>query len=297
MSRGAGWPQRISLNSDAERSDASLLGFDVLSDLVTSLISNPENETPFVIGIHGPWGSGKSTLMRTVRKKLDGADGRRTQTVWFNAWKHSNEEALLAALFVEVIRQIEGNSFQDKLETLALKYKVKWPVVGGWISRWLTAKTVDLSELIEKSVTTRLRSGDKPRPSSCKRYLGGCQGILLVEEQTRRKGLSLADGGGVGEGGPRHRRPDLALGQRMGSVGQHGTPSGQHPRIWYRFDDSRQELPARQEPLRTLRHGRKRLAVDGRLLAGEFIQRRSGQQEVRNRQGRCLVRSYGRSTL
>ncbi len=56
--------------SDSPVTDSNLFGFDVYAETISELIVNKENKTPLVIGIHGPWGSGKTSLMETVRTYL-----------------------------------------------------------------------------------------------------------------------------------------------------------------------------------------------------------------------------------
>jgi predicted KAP-like P-loop ATPase len=46
-------------------------------------------ETPLTVGVFGPWGSGKTSLMRMLRQKLEGSPGDTIRTVWFTAWKYS----------------------------------------------------------------------------------------------------------------------------------------------------------------------------------------------------------------
>ncbi|MEK7748244.1 MAG: P-loop NTPase fold protein [Nitrospirota bacterium] len=47
-----------------------LLGFDAYAKTLAGLIANKENATPLVIGVYGPWGSGKTTLMKTMISHL-----------------------------------------------------------------------------------------------------------------------------------------------------------------------------------------------------------------------------------
>jgi molybdopterin-guanine dinucleotide biosynthesis protein len=79
--------------------------------------------TPHVLGIHGNWGSGKTSFMRQLQWHLGGNihdDGsvKKTSnyvkptanvqiaTVWFDAWRYQNEPAPVVALLHEMRRQI-----------------------------------------------------------------------------------------------------------------------------------------------------------------------------------------------
>ena len=57
-------------------------------------------ETPMTVGIYGPWGSGKSTLMRLVQSELEERDYK---TVWFNAWQHQYDERPALALVQKLL--------------------------------------------------------------------------------------------------------------------------------------------------------------------------------------------------
>lgn len=74
-----------------------------------------------VVGIHGPWGDGKTTVLNMLRADLD-ADGS-TATVEFNPWRFTDEPAMLAGFF---------------------------RVLAGVIRAKLTTKGEDLAGLVEK---------------------------------------------------------------------------------------------------------------------------------------------------
>lgn len=87
-----------------------LLGFDSYADAIADFIKNPKTEKPLTIAIDAPWGMGKSTLMRMIGKRLtpDAKDLSPSSmcTVYFNAWKYAQDEALWAALAIEILRQV-----------------------------------------------------------------------------------------------------------------------------------------------------------------------------------------------
>ncbi|MBI1879927.1 MAG: hypothetical protein HYR94_17185, partial [Chloroflexi bacterium] len=78
----------------------------VLSDIVA------EADTPLTVGIFGPWGSGKTSLMRLVEEKLKNAQPA-PLTVWFNAWKYDQEEALWRALVIQVLNAFRPAATAD----------------------------------------------------------------------------------------------------------------------------------------------------------------------------------------
>jgi hypothetical protein len=50
--------------------DTDLLGFAIHADSLASIILRDETKPPLVVGVYGPWGSGKSTFMQLVKQSL-----------------------------------------------------------------------------------------------------------------------------------------------------------------------------------------------------------------------------------
>jgi hypothetical protein len=68
------------------------------------MLSSPDLPSPLVVGVYGGWGTGKTSLMRTLRAALDGP-GR--TSLWFDAWIYARqEEALWRALLLRVIEAL-----------------------------------------------------------------------------------------------------------------------------------------------------------------------------------------------
>ena len=105
--------------------------FDAFASTLARLIADKNTATPLTIGVSGAWGSGKTTLLKRARLQLDQTQSllvktkpaemdflnpneipeqqfRICRTVWFNAWKYADEDALLVAL-VRVIVQAMTN--------------------------------------------------------------------------------------------------------------------------------------------------------------------------------------------
>ena len=79
---------------------------DTLKEVILTI-----NNTPFTIGILGPWGSGKTTMMKLIHKKLKGE----CKKIWFNPWKYDNKEvvwnAFIQSIFYEMKKDLKE---QDK---------------------------------------------------------------------------------------------------------------------------------------------------------------------------------------
>jgi len=62
------------VNPPTQRDSAAekdLLGFEEYAEALVQIIRRPETRAPLVVGVYGPWGSGKSTFMGLVKRKLD----------------------------------------------------------------------------------------------------------------------------------------------------------------------------------------------------------------------------------
>jgi hypothetical protein len=66
---------------------------------------------PFTIGVFGDWGTGKTSLMRLMRKELNSRES--VVTVWFNAWRYEREEHPLVPLVGTIVRELEQRAKQD----------------------------------------------------------------------------------------------------------------------------------------------------------------------------------------
>ncbi|MFT4925645.1 MAG: putative KAP-like P-loop ATPase, partial [Phenylobacterium sp.] len=89
---------------------------------------------PQTFGIHGDWGSGKTSFLRQLRYHLDGMDEgchgscnnsltkgeykKQLVTIWFDAWRYQHEAAPIVALLHEIRRQF---GVGDKLKQSARK--------------------------------------------------------------------------------------------------------------------------------------------------------------------------------
>jgi hypothetical protein len=78
---GAGQPAGAAADQGSGRPEARAtsdrwtitdeLGYNVYADALADFILNPETPTPLAISIKGEWGTGKTSLMRMLRKRID----------------------------------------------------------------------------------------------------------------------------------------------------------------------------------------------------------------------------------
>jgi hypothetical protein len=74
-----------------------------------------QSETPLVVGVFGEWGTGKTSLMRMVEQSLPESSAR---TVWFDAWRHQQDETPTVALMHSMVSQLDLGEDGRKLLTV-----------------------------------------------------------------------------------------------------------------------------------------------------------------------------------
>ncbi len=86
------------------------LGINDYAKALTNFIEN--TETPMTIGIQGEWGSGKTSLMNLLWKKLEGEKkNTKIESVWINTWEHSllkTPEETLISIVGDITNQISN---------------------------------------------------------------------------------------------------------------------------------------------------------------------------------------------
>ncbi len=79
------------------------LGFIPAAVALSAVVQGtPLSDTPLTVGIYGAWGSGKTSLMQMIRKNLQ----PHCTTVWFDAWRYAQQEALWRALLLSVVESL-----------------------------------------------------------------------------------------------------------------------------------------------------------------------------------------------
>lgn len=95
---------RIRPVTDAPVSDARMLGHNRVVENLRSFIESSDMITPLCIAVHGEWGSGKTSVMRTLKGLIEG--GR--SVLFFEAWKY--EQANPAMGLVSELSSMYGKN-------------------------------------------------------------------------------------------------------------------------------------------------------------------------------------------
>src|SRR5919109_1985912 len=87
---------------DDQWTDKDALDFTPYVETLADIIQT--GNTPLTIGVFGTWGSGKTSLMRMVKKQLPDD----FTIAWFDAWKYDKEETLWRAFLLNVLLAVEA---------------------------------------------------------------------------------------------------------------------------------------------------------------------------------------------
>ena len=68
-----------------------LLGTKCYANQLADIIQNTSAEQAYTIGLYGRWGSGKSTIIKTAKHKLETENPQRIKVVIYDAWKYSGD--------------------------------------------------------------------------------------------------------------------------------------------------------------------------------------------------------------
>src|SRR3989454_4144329 len=158
--------------------------FRKLSDTIVSFVKG--SDPKFSVGIYGSWGTGKTTLMKLVQKKLHKGDGKKTGkilTIWFNAWRYEREEhyATIALMKTIAFGMMEHERYRSLTQTIWNGLKI---VGKDWFKQFVTGTLVTDEgwKKLETELTEKMRL-----LSSMERETIYFDGIKRLEEQIAGK--------------------------------------------------------------------------------------------------------------
>ena len=90
------------------------LDFNKSSTVLQNFIIN--SDTPISIGINGKWGSGKTSLMRLIKERLEKENGTESNILisWFDTWNYSNEQEIWRVLMISLIDDLDPENKNPK---------------------------------------------------------------------------------------------------------------------------------------------------------------------------------------
>lgn len=134
---------------DDNPSELDFLGFDAVVVPVMQAIQTPELD-PVTIGIHAPWGGGKSTVLGLIAEQMGG--DKRYLVVRTDPWEYDDQTDVKGTVIAEVLGALEERFGTDaglKDKTKALLKRISWARVGIAIANGALTMQWDAEKLIE----------------------------------------------------------------------------------------------------------------------------------------------------
>jgi hypothetical protein len=107
--------------------ELDLLGSLVYVETIQKIIENCE--TPYTIGLFGSWGSGKSSIIKTIKENLNNDKSKKVKVFYYDAWKYSKDDFRrtfileLRKSFNLDTKEEEELFYKDKVEDVQFKPK------------------------------------------------------------------------------------------------------------------------------------------------------------------------------
>jgi predicted KAP-like P-loop ATPase len=110
----------------AEKSSEDKLNRAPFAHKLADTIRDWKLEESIVIGLYGPWGCGKTSVLNFAVERLEEttkqwALEKKPIIIWFNPWSFSEQEKLLQAFFQQIyaeIKKVDPKAGEDLKQTI-----------------------------------------------------------------------------------------------------------------------------------------------------------------------------------
>jgi hypothetical protein len=119
------------------------------ADRIAGVLHGLPKGTGLVVGIHGPWGDGKTTVLNLLRTDLSSNDAIVVRD--FNPWRLTDDEAMLRGFF-SVLAEAIGASLSTRFERVKAGAG-KWTKRARWITKpagWVSKSAETLDDLLAR---------------------------------------------------------------------------------------------------------------------------------------------------
>ncbi|MEE9605767.1 MAG: P-loop NTPase fold protein, partial [Candidatus Scalindua sp.] len=145
---------RLGVNSDVY-CEEDLLGFGRHIDILSEMITEEGFKTPFCIGIFGKCGSGRTSFMHLLEKRLsEDKTTPHTIPVWFNPWRYEEEEHLIIPFLKTMEHGLRRYKEQNKRTGKRLSSKLED----------LSTRMREISEAFAYGVKEDFKSAEREGP-------------------------------------------------------------------------------------------------------------------------------------
>ncbi|MGH8730032.1 MAG: KAP family P-loop NTPase fold protein [Burkholderiales bacterium] len=121
--------------------EEDLLGRANLASVIADEIRNIEASDGFVVGVLGPWGSGKTSLINLIQNKL--AEEPALTVLTFNPWMFSGADQLVESFFIELAAQLRlGPSKMQNIANILDTYGEMFSPLGSILGSVPVAGTI-----------------------------------------------------------------------------------------------------------------------------------------------------------
>jgi hypothetical protein len=149
--------RRLVLLNDVPFPKKDLLDFARYANPLAALIADPSTQLPLTIGIYGRWGTGKTSLMRSIRRALPENGFLHVE---FMPWLYSSEESLLIPLLINIRDTLEESPLRHLKSSVA-----RISTVIARITLALTLKTLSVGSLTLKDTDEEIERFNKAQTS------------------------------------------------------------------------------------------------------------------------------------
>ena len=137
----------------------------IINKLYASIQACKGSDYSFVIGLEGPWGSGKTTIVNNVIKKLEEASSDFIIIDDFDPWTYNNQKVLLTTLFDKVLKRTGINYSKSSLNvtvnTLFDTIRNSHPIGNFMINVFLENDLDDGVKIIKERIQDCLELNNK----------------------------------------------------------------------------------------------------------------------------------------
>lgn len=166
--------------------DRDLLGLDAIALAATDVVC-AENPEPITVGLHGPWGSGKSSLLGYVRAALQ--QRNTTLVIDVNPWEFDGREDVRGTVIATVLDELSNHSEAGVAEKLkSLVKRVSWSRAALAVANGALTMTWDIEKLVD-TLTPRPASGPPTTLAGFRREFAA----VMTEVQINRVVILIDD--------------------------------------------------------------------------------------------------------